>query len=532
VLESASVAWLESLTERGLDQPLLALLRAQRFHDVHLVHGATEFGRDFIAKREDGGTLRQYALQSKVGDLGVGAWREARLQIDSIRTGGLSHPSFEAELPRVGVLVTTGRLVGDARLEAQAYALQYAEEMTFEVWDIDRLVEMIVSRPEAALAGRDVGALLRMLGAAEARELDDRTVEQFTRRWIPADGAFLDGADVLEAAVLCGRLAGTDRLDLACFTALGLLRAAAIGAWAADRTDGDAAVGLGAANALFVDYGEQLWARCDEQLLKPVPFVNRHNEFGFFATYPVRCARTVELLALLALWQDAADGHDPGPLREWLRRFVADQPGAAHPLSDRYAVSLLAPAVLLVEDRALVERWLRAAVVWVADRYEQPLLGLGSVDADPEQEVGYLLSALEHIDLQRRRDSYLATVLLDLLSALELRQLYAEARHELEAVHAFPLLLHAPDSPAALRRDGKGIEQEIGPPYADGLPEGDWIAATHQRDAQPMWLERAGCGWVALACSSVLRDRHDIGLVRRMLLARASAMPSSPTAQR
>lgn len=343
MLESAIVAWLENLTERGLDQPLLALLRAQGFHDVHLVHGATEFGRDFIAKRQDERTLRQYAVQSKAGDLGVRAWREVRLQIDSIRTGGLSHPGFDAKLPKVGVLVTTGRLVGDARVEAQAYALQYAEEMTFEVWDIDRLVELIVSRPEAALAGRDVGALLRMLGAADARELDDRALERFARRWISEEGAFLQGADVLEAAVLCGRLASTDRLDLTCLTALGLLRAAALGAWAADRTDGEAGVGLAAGSALFVDYAEQLWARCDEEMLRPVPFVNRHNEFGFFATYSVRCARTVELLSLLALWQEGAEGQDPAPLREWLGRFVADQPGAAHPLSDRYGVSLLAP---------------------------------------------------------------------------------------------------------------------------------------------------------------------------------------------
>ena len=526
MLENAIVTWLESLSERGLDQPLLALLRAQGFHDVHLVHGASEFGRDFIAKRSDNGTLRQYALQSKSGDLGVRGWREVRLQIDSIRTGGLSHPSFDAQLPRVAVLVTTGRLVGDARLEAQAYALQYAREMTFETWDVDRLVELIVSRPEAALAGREVGALMQTLGGADARELDARAVERFARRWIPDDGELVQGADVIEAAVLCGRLATTDRLDLACLAALGLLRAAAVGIWAADRTDTDAAVGLHAATALFVDHAENLWARCDEELLRPVPFVNRHAEFGFFATYSVRCARTVELLSLLALWQDGADGHDPTPLREWLSRFVAGQPGTAHPLSDLYGVSLLAPAVLLAEDRALVETWLRATVVWLADRYEEPLLGLGGVDAAPEEEVGYLLSALEHIDLPRRRDSYLATVLLDLLCALELRDLYSDTRHELDAVDARPLLLHLPDSPAALKRDGAGIEQEIGPPYADAMPEDDWAAAPHQREAQATWLERAGYGWVALACASVLRDRHDVGLIRRMMLLRASAPDS------
>jgi hypothetical protein len=520
VLDSAIVAWLEGLIERQLDQPLLALLRAQGFRDVHLVHGTSEFGRDVIAKRVDDGVLRQYALQSKAGDVNVKAWREVRLQIDSIRTGGLSHPSFDADLPRVGVLVASGRLVGDAKLEAQAYREQYATEMDFEVWDRDRLVELIVSRPAAALTGRDSGQLLAALGAADANELDDRAVERFARRWIPQEGGGVQGADVLEAAVLAARLAGADRLDLACLLALGLLRAGAVGAWRESAADLENDVWCQAAIALFVEHAEALWSRCDDGLLQPVPFVNRHNEFGFVATYAVRCMRTVELLSLLALWQQDRRGSDAEPLREWLARFVAEQPGAAHPISDRFAVSLLAPAVLLADDRELVSSWLRATVVWVADRYERPRLGLGSVEADPDAEVGYVLSALENTDLPRRRDSYLSTVLLDLLSALRLDELYADAHHELLAVDAVPVLLHLPDSPQALLADGRGVEVEVGAPYAEVPGEDGWSAA-HQRADAPSGLARATGEWIALACSSVLRDRHWPGLVRRMVEAQA-----------
>jgi hypothetical protein len=519
LLDSVIVAWLESLSERELDEPLRALLRAQHFTDVHFVHGATEFGRDLIAKRVDDGVLRQYAIQSKAGDLGIGPFREVRLQIDSIRTGGLSHPGFDAALPRVGVLATTGRLVGDARLEAQAYKQQYASEMEFDVWDQDRLVEMLVTAPEAALAGRDAGALLRMLGMADARELTDLEIERFSRRWIPAEGELATPADVIESAVLMGKLREVERLDLACATALGLARGSVAGACAACRSDEDALAVAAAATGLFVSYSEQLFERCDEEMLTAVPFVNRHQEFGFFATYSVRCARTIEILGLLALYQQLSGERDPGPVTDWLCRFIAEQPGTAHPLSDRYAVSLI-PAAIMVgrSNPALAARWLRDAVVWLANRYEGDALGLGAHTADPPTEIGYLLSAWGEIDLPRRRQSYLTTVLLDLISALELGELYTEARNELLAVDAHAELLHVPDTAAQFRYDGEDIELELDPPYAEQwTPRDGWITAPHQAGASPRWLERAGHEWLAVACASVLRDRHDIGLVRRLL---------------
>ncbi len=520
MLDNAVVAWLESLRERDLDEPLRALLRAHRFTDVHFVHGASEFGRDLIAKRIDDGVLRQYAIQSKAGDLGITPFREVRLQIDSIRTGGLSHPSFDATLPRVGVLTTTGRLVGDARLEAQAYKQQYAAEMEFDIWDQDRLVEMLVTAPEAALAGRDAGALLRMLGMADARELTDLEIERFSRRWIPADGELASPADVIEAAVLMGKLRDVERLDLACSTVLALARGSVAGACALGRGDEEALSVASAATGLFLSYSQQLFDHCDEEMLRPVPFVNRHQEFGFFATYSVRCARTIEILGLLALYQQLTEGQDPAYVTDWLRRFIAEQPGVAHPLSDRYAVSLI-PAAIAVGRSApdLAARWLRDAVVWLANRYEGDSLGLGAHDAEPLTEIGYLLSVWGDIDLPHRRQSYMATVLLDLISALELGELYTDARNELLAVDAHIELLHVPDTAGQFRYDGEDIELELDPPYVEEwTPRDGWITAPHQAEAAPRWLELAGHPWLALACGSVLRDRHDIGLVRRLLV--------------
>ena len=52
MLDDAVDSYLDSVTERAFDEPLLALLRAQGFVDIHLVHGGFEFGKDVIAKRD------------------------------------------------------------------------------------------------------------------------------------------------------------------------------------------------------------------------------------------------------------------------------------------------------------------------------------------------------------------------------------------------------------------------------------------------------------------------------------------------
>lgn len=517
VLENAVGAFLDALRERELDEPLRAVLRARGFSSIHFVHGTSELGRDFIARREEPEGWRQYAIQSKAGDLNLAAWQQVRNQIEDIRTGDLSHPGFDPSLPRVAVLVTTGRLVGDARLSAQTYAQRYADEIEFDVWDRDRLIEYIAARPDALLAGHDDGALLRMLGEIDADDVTDEKLERFSRRWLTAA---VGPSAIVEAAVVAERLRRRERLDLACFTALALLRGAVAAAHGAEAPADEQLATADQATGLFLTFASELWERCrtDDDLLRPVPFVNKPREFGFFATYSVRCTRLMELLALLAVWQREACGQADEHLITWLRRFVADQPGCAHPLSDRHAVSLIPVSIALGEDRDLMAGWLREIVRWTADRYDDGLLGLAPVHAEPTEEVEYLLSMFEHIDRPRRRESYVAAVVLDLASILELGDVYDDARNDFLAVKLLPELLHVADSAGQYRVDGEDLEQEVNPPYRDRWTDAaDGVTAPHLASTSPFWLERLGRGWHQLAVWSVLRDRHEPGLIRRLL---------------
>ena len=519
MLDAAVASFLSSITdEREFDETLRAILRARGFYDISRLHGATELGRDFIAKRNDEDGIHQYAVQSKAGDVNLRAFRGIRDQLEDIRTTDFQDANFDSDLPRVAVLVLTGELRGGARAAAAGYKTEVASrqsDRSVDYWEQGRLIEYIVSSPDAALTGRDAGPLLRVLGLIDADDCDERELERFSRRWIPGEGQYAPPATVIEAAIIANALARKDRLDLACLICLDLLRAGVVGAHG--QTLDDTIWGSAEqASGLFVTYAEPLWARCrdDAQTLDPLALANQ-NEPGFFATYPVRCLRMLELLGLLGL-RRRSHGEDASEIAAYLREFLVRHPGAAHPLSDRYAVSLIPVVCLLGPDDAdVLEPWLRAAAIWVCDHYADGL-GLGGVETKPAEEISYLLSAFEHIEPPPHRSSYLAAVILDLISALELDQTYSDARHDL-MVHAPPEILHLPDTRAQYLFDGDGIQQELRPPYKDvWQPIDDWKSAPHHEQTEPSWLEASGKGWEKLALSSVTRDRHDVGLIRRL----------------
>ena len=394
MLENAIVAYLDGLGERELDVPLRALLRAEGFHDIELVHGVSEFGRDFLAKHPgQDGQLRQFSVQSKVGDIGIGEWREVRDQLEDIRTVPIAHPVYDKDLPGTIMLVTTGRLKGDARAAANAYRDGLAAPWEFEIWTRERLTALILTHLQAALGDRAEGPLLRMLGAVDEGTIELVALERHTRKWIPPAGATIAAGDVLEAGLLASRLQRAGRLDLACYAALGVLRAQVASTADTIPIPGPVAAEITAAGDLFAMYAKALWDACDESTLSANGMIATHQEFGLWVTYPVRCTRLAELLALYGLWREAR-GEEPAEIIDWLTRFLEAQPGCAHPVSDRHAVSLLPVGILLAERTELLSEWLREAARWTADRHEGESIGLASVDASPEQEVEYLLGDL------------------------------------------------------------------------------------------------------------------------------------------
>lgn len=506
-------SYLDSLEEREFDAPFMALLRGLCFTDIHLLHGPFEFGKDFIAKGYDEGKPCQFAFQTKAGDLKLPDWNDCRGQIDLLRTSSLAHPAFDRQLPRKAVLVTTGRLVGGAALAAQEYSehLKALREIDFTTWDRETLIQFISDSPEVGLAG-STGALLGLLGAIDQGQVLDLGLEEFSRRWCMGTEVPLWKA-ALESAVVANRLRRQDRLDLACYVVLCLIRASWTINHGSEPPDGVGLVVANTARSLFRHYALDLLGRCSDDSLDPLKLIHAHEPYSAHVTYPARCLRVAEILALLALLEQE-EGRPAHNVRDFLLAFLRNNPGASHPISDRWAVSLIPPLLVLRNSVASEEitAVLKNVIRWVGDRYDSNGLGLAGPYSSPDDEVNYLLGGpFEHLlPLQRRSDSYVATVVLDLAAMLRLKDVFELARNDFMAVGVTLPVLEASDTRGQYSIGGDGLHMTPNMEYSEAwVPHDGWkVAPHHHRTSRPYYLERIGRQWDHLAVSAVLRDRH------------------------
>jgi len=503
LLDDAVAAFLDAVGERNFDEPLMALLRAEGYSDVRLVHGETEFGKDVIAKKDG----EQWVLQSKAGNMNLTQFKLVREQLYDLRMSELSAPGFDKNLPRRAVLVQTGRLTGKAPLAAQEYEQQCVDrdETPIEFWNKDTLLGKLSGNPDAVLRGSMDGQLLGLIGLIDANEADMGAIERFSRRWTSWEPSRFAGLGILEAALLCERLKATERRDLACQLALCAVR----GAWAAgadDPSDKATRAGAEAAGRLFETYARQVWSECDDRLLRDFGLAG-YSGFASWVTYQIRCLRIAEIAALLALRVRADESDLAAEIADWLANFAAAQPGIARPIGDRYAVSVAPVAALLLADhRDTVEALLRKMTMWVCDRYEHDELGLASVDAPAFEEVCRVVAGPFDVGLTARQESQIASVLLDVSATLDLRGVYADVRNDTLAVHLYPSVLLLADGPDQLSRDGLGNWWDYNPDYVDAI-DGNSPAVPHLGGG-PKLIVPEERWWDLLAISAALRDRH------------------------
>lgn len=506
--------YIDNLEEREFDAPFMALLRGLRFTDIHFLHGPFEFGKDFIAKGQDGETIYQFAFQTKAGDLNLQSWNECRCQIDLLRTNSLAHPAFDRHLPRKAVLVTTGRLVGGAPLAAQEYSehLNNLGEITFTTWDHETLVQFISESPEVGLTGASTGPLLAILGAVDEGQLTELNLEKFSRKWCTGTEMSLCKA-AMEAAVVANRLRRQNRLDLACYVALCLIRAS----WAiCHGSDPPDPLGLLVANTgrnLYRQYALDLFARCTSDCLDPLKFLRGHELHSAHINYPVRCLRIAEIMSLFVLLEQE-EGRIAKDVANFLFAFVRNNQGTFHPVSDRWAVSLI-PLLLVLRTYDLTEELasaLKEVIRWVDDHYDSNGIGLASPSSTPDDEVDYLLGGpFKHVlGLERRSDSYIATVVLDMAAILGMKDIYDLGRNDFLAVNLTLPVIEASDTPGQFLIGGDGLRMNPNMEYSETWdPTDDWKHAPHHfRTSHPYYLERIGRPWDHLAVSGVLRDRH------------------------
>lgn len=517
-LADAVAAYVESLTERELDAPLVALLGHLGFDNVHLVHGAYEFGKDFIAQRTEDGVRYQYCLQSKAGNLGAGDWRAVRLQVDAMRTGTVAHPDFDPSLERRLVVVTNGRLTGAAPIEAQNYNAHHKArgEAGAEFWDADFLVSHFESVLVEGVPARDRARTLELLGRLGQGRGTRQDIRAYAEPWFAAGLAPAQRwAHVLTGAMLAQHAADQGREDLAAQIAFRLLRAA----W--ERPEQVDATETAVARNLFETHADEVWQQVKDQ--DPVALTLRSQTgIDAFVLHPVKAARLCECLALLALL--SLNGPRTGraeDIGKYLLAFVAASPAGAHPVSDDASFSILASALALAATghTAAAEAYLREVAVWVLDRIEHSA-GLADAAEPAATAVRRLLGPAypSLVPPDPEPSAYALTVVLDLAYIIGFHDLYRDLVSDLEAVDAIAKIV----SP-----DGGGGERLVAR-IAYAADPGPHPAAHHAVPAESSLAGRDGQWFDCIATWATFRDRHVPAVLQALLESAVGAEGQRP----
>jgi hypothetical protein len=232
-------------------------------------------------------------------------------------------------------------------------------------------------------------------------------------------------------------------------------------------------------------------------------------------TYGLRCVKVIEILGLLCCLAMEEKAPEANELLTAVTKWTQKHPGAAHPISDRWAVSI-APALgclIRGQKRAAAKQLLWDLTKWIGDRYDNGNLGLATYDSLPELEVQYLLSSsFEFAKLVRNPSSYLATIILDFALIGGFEDAYRTAHNDFSAVGALPWVKEVDDSIHQYSYDPVNNRVEPNGPFAEAWPQSSgWKASPyHRRLPASRYLVRIGRLWDVFAVSAVLRDRHFI----------------------
>jgi hypothetical protein len=176
-------------------------------------------------------------------------------------------------------------------------------------------------------------------------------------------------------------------------------------------------------------------------------------------TYPVLCMQLAETLSFVYF----TDSDTRAEALARLRKIIVIEPGMQHPLSDRYAVSVVAAARALVcaGENAVVHTYLRCVASWVLNMYAKRA-GLADVWCDPVQELTQIVgSAIAEIQPTQRSESFLITSLLDLCAYNDDLELYGDIENDVRFNDMTPHYYRALDTRGQFRIDGEDVVHSI-----------------------------------------------------------------------
>lgn len=524
MLRNVLGAYLDSLKERELDLPFTTLLPAAGFHDVHFTHGQAEFGKDFIAKKTENGITLQYSFQLKAGDITQADFRTNVMgqMLESLLLT-LSHPSFDKDLPHQAMLVTTGKLTGNAALELQALNDQIQNtygKRPIIIWDKENLISLIDAHGlgavyQATASGFiSYGNFYQLYGKSMQCHASERDFEEHSRQWvdksIESSKRLLCSA--IEAQIFAGHCLKKGLIYEAIQAHLTLIRTIMYEIHTSSGTQcvyliqlyNQAVARLQELCQQYITDVESLWTAADKNL------VSITGGTCNMMTYLIHCARILEISGCLYFIEKESEAK--GKVISFIESFISREPGCAHIPTDRYAISIVLPILALcsAERRESALQLIRNSTIWLCDRYQEGL-GIANIAANAYEEISTLLGyAFDFIKVRKSKGSFAATVISDLSAFLGEKDLYADVVNDIKAANIVPQYWQIPDTSSLFSIEGEDIIAYPRSEYVDDLVPFDTFAfAEHIKHEIPSFSITEHTGSIGLMFMTLLmRDRY------------------------
>jgi hypothetical protein len=514
--------WLSTLQdERALDAPLMAYLGAAGYRDIHLTHGPSEIGKDIIAKKGETADAIQYAIQTKRGDIGTGEWRNpVREQMWEAVRMGINHPGFESGLPRQGVLVLTGQLIGKGQEQIDLFndELRAEGRRPIDVWNREALISLFDSIDPSTIYPADTvgflgyGQFFSIYGLALKGDLTPRQIEKHSRSWL------MDVYDskkliipAVEATTIANASAKAGNLYVALHAHFALVRVALDAFFASDNDLMDffkavANEAIMTAMLSAEEFATAVWTLREEtqgkKLSQVVPGVSA------FITYPLLCTQLGEALALT--YMGSNDVAKQSSALSKLKTLIAMEPGVSKVFSDSQAVSVVAicRALESAGDIVLAQSYLRKVSFEALNLYANRL-GMASIEDDEQGEVGRLLGTdFPDIRPPQRYESFMVTAILDLAAFLDDKNLYEDVVNDVAVNRMCPQYYRPLDSRGQFRYDGEDVVRSINVEFEPTLTPGFGFGQHHSDEPRSYRLQSAFGSTGFLILSLLLRDRY------------------------
>jgi hypothetical protein len=525
MLRSVIADYLTKVEEREFDLPLLALLPAMGFYDVHYTHGSVEFGKDIIAKKLEQGVVIQYAFQSKAGDINQSTWRNSIMgQLLEAVYSGLSHPNFDKGLGRQVVLVTTGRLTGNSAISVQELnesTLRPGGYLPVVVWDHETLLDSLARfgiesiQRVTAVDFVSYGDFHTLYGKAIQGRLSEREIEQHSRYWISAELSLeqrILGA-VLEAEILGSQCYGHGFYYESIHAHLCVLRCILFAIHSTTNAielehllelHREAQLRITDLCRTYVSGVQRAWNKSGRDMASLVPGI------AVFIGYLVHLARILEMAGLLYFLEDAPTARQD--LAIFIRQIIDGERGCGRIPSDQYGVSLVLPVLALIRagmtDTA--QKLLRRSAIWLCDRYSLGA-GLASLGADAKGECAVLLGyPFDFVPVEAIIGSFTATAICDLCAFLEDHELYSDVVNDIKATGIAHAYWQAKDTIGLFDLEGEDVITYPNIEYADEFDTFESMSFAEHLRYEPRSFRVADITDAAslMGIALLLRDRY------------------------